>query len=316
LPHGRRQARDRLLKLPHRSGQPLSQSDRDQFNYPEHVLHRIIDITLRDGSFVVLTKGDNEPAPDPFSTPASQITRRLDSSVPLLGYVLFYFRSTQGRIALAGLAVLFVAYEAVRWMTDTAEELIDEPDPYDGFAGGMNQLAGAISEYGEHLRSHTRVVRELGGTTEELHEATSLQRAVLGDLGTAGRSLTDQVRERAPGAGVSPSVAGAPGAAQSTGRLARDQSDGLGLRVTLRVVLHRSVTLAVSGYGSGRELLAFGVRIEALPDALSASLSVGDDAIFTVETSSPDRLLRQLAEFDIAMRPERDTGAPASGGSV
>ena len=43
-----------------------------------------------------------------------------------ISIILFYLRSTQGRLALGGLFLLFLLYEAVRWITDTAEEFIED----------------------------------------------------------------------------------------------------------------------------------------------------------------------------------------------
>lgn len=50
----------------------------------------------------------------------------------------------------------------------------------------MRELVGAISEYGEHLRSHTEVMRNLAATTAELQRATrALARTANGEDGDA-----------------------------------------------------------------------------------------------------------------------------------
>lgn len=176
----------------------VNAADRARFGYPDRVLHRVIDITFEDGRLVVLTKGDNQDAPDPFVTPVSEITSRLQTHVPKLGYVLFYLHSTQGKVALAGLLLLFLLYEGVRWFTDTAEELIDDggaPSVGSGgdALGGLDQFTGAIAEYGVHLRSHTRIVQGLGDTTEELRDATSMQREVIAELRDSVRTLGERL---------------------------------------------------------------------------------------------------------------------------
>ncbi len=170
-----------------------------QFNYPARVLHRVIDMRLQDGVLMVQTQGDGQARPDPFLTPAVDINRRLIASVPKLGNVLFYLQSPQGKIAIIGLLVLFMIYEAVRWATDTAEEMFapEEFDPDGGRTPEFQQLAHAIGQYGEHLRSHTKVIEQLGGTTEELHGATEQQREVLTDLGIAVTALAERVQSSA-----------------------------------------------------------------------------------------------------------------------
>jgi hypothetical protein len=290
----------------------VSPVDRERYNYPERVLHRVIDITLQDGTLVVRTKGDNEPEPDPFTTPASQITRKHSANVPWLGYLLFYLRSTQGRIALGGVVALFLVYEVVRWMTDTVEELVEEPSPVDGFATGVQQLSGAMLEYGEHLRSHTKVVQELGGTTEELHEATAFQRAVLEDLNSTVRLLAEQLGEHdgrpnreapflpttgrgspSPAARVRPPVSTAQG--ERTAQAARPRLSRA--RVELLEARFPHATLVVTDHGSQRELLAIGAYLEALPGVTTVSLvTVSDGAArFALQTDEPHVLIERLA---------------------
>ncbi|MEX2229857.1 MAG: signal peptidase I [Dehalococcoidia bacterium] len=284
----------------------VSQGDRDQYNYPERVLHRVVDITLRDGSLVVRTKGDNEPEPDPFTTPASQLTRRLDFSMPWLGYLLFYLRSSQGRIALAGLVALFLLYEAVRWMTDTAEELIDEPTPADGFASGLNQLSGAVTEYGEHLRSHTRVVRELGGTTEELHEATAMQREVLSDLSQAVRALAVRVQDPGAGAAVPPQQPRS--ATHAEGARTADTPGPASLELV--ALLDRRLTIEYRGDSSPSALLAIGAWLESLPGVREVSLTVHASARYTLEVDQPSQLLGLLQRLCAPARGSGELPAP------
>lgn len=156
-----------------------SAEDRAEYRYPATVMHRVERISFDNGTVTVHTRGDNESARDPFSVPASAVEGRLAYSIPNAGWVLFYLRSRQGLIAVGGLLLLYLVYAVTKWVGDAAEELYE---PETATATGFSELAFAMAEYGEHLRSHTRVVQELGGTTAELHSAAVTQNAVLDDL--------------------------------------------------------------------------------------------------------------------------------------
>ena len=59
----------------------------------------------------------------------------------------------------------------------------------------MRELVGAIGEYGEHLRSHTDVMKNIAASTGELQAATAEMRTVLMALAQAVERLADR---RAP----------------------------------------------------------------------------------------------------------------------
>lgn len=153
-----------------------SAEDQTKYNYPDTVMHRVERVTFDKKTVMVYTRGDNESASDPFSVPASAVEGRLAYSIPNAGWILLYLRSKQGLIAVGGLLILYVVYSATKWISD------DEPDEESASPTGFTELASAIAEYGEHLRSHTRVVQELGGTTAELHLAARTQNEVLDNL--------------------------------------------------------------------------------------------------------------------------------------
>lgn len=60
----------------------------------------------------------------------------------------------------------------------------------------MEQLVGAIGEYGEHLRSHTAVVQNLAETTGELKQATGEMRTFLASLTALLTQLVEQSQPR------------------------------------------------------------------------------------------------------------------------
>lgn len=58
--------------------------------------------------------------------------------------------------------------------------------------GTMRELVGAIGEYGEHLRSHTDVMKNIAASTGELQAATAEMRTVLLALAQAVERLADR----------------------------------------------------------------------------------------------------------------------------
>jgi hypothetical protein len=99
-------------------------------------------------------------------------------AVPGLGYPVLFLASRQGRIALIGLVLLVLVYLAVSAFVNAAEEM-GAPPPGVALGAETAGLALAIREYAEHLRSHTKVVQELGGTTQQLREAAESQNEIL-----------------------------------------------------------------------------------------------------------------------------------------
>ncbi len=188
----------------------VPKADQVTYHYPPEIVHRIVGLYVRNGALVVQTKGDNEAA-DPFSVPASAVAGRMLLAIPYVGYGFLFLRSGPGRIALIGLAVLLLLYFGLvsLWGGDDPQE--PEPASWDVGKEGV-QLAFAIHEYGEHLRSHTRVVQELGATTTELRVAAAMQNAVLASLNETVATLADVERTRhgtAAPAATEPRVAAA-----------------------------------------------------------------------------------------------------------
>ena len=63
--------------------------------------------------------------------------------------------------------------EVQRGMAELKQEVRQAREGGERTGDAMHELAGAISEYGEHLRSHTAVMQNLAATTLELQHATS-----------------------------------------------------------------------------------------------------------------------------------------------
>lgn len=310
----------------------VSTADQERYGYPRHALHRVTDIRVTERGLVVQTKGDNQAAPDPFTTPVSEIHSRLKFHIPTVGYALFYLQSMQGKLALAGLLALFLLYEGIRWITDTAEELIEADDalplsPPVAPPVGLEQFTGAIAEYGTHLRSHTRIVQALGDTTEELRVAASAQREAVSDLRNSVHLLAERVAGDADlGTATTPTLPPAPPASRPASEFAApapppERHPDVAPRapshrdhVEPRPVLFADVAtidpgalvLRVQGFVDAHEPLRFGLALEAIADgaavAFSASPAEGGAAFFTIATHDWIGTLtgmRSIREFSV-----------------
>ncbi len=154
-------------------------ADQTTYHYPPEIVHRISALYVDGTTLTVQTKGDSQ-GQDPFVVPASAVTGRMLFDVPYAGYSFLFLKSRQGHIALIGLAVLLLLYLGVTALVG-ASEGVETRAPLALGAESQN-LALAIREYGEHLRSHTKVVRELGDTTSELRDAAAAQNDILQGL--------------------------------------------------------------------------------------------------------------------------------------
>lgn len=160
--------------------------DQITYHYPPAVVHRIVALYIKGTTLTVQTKGDNQ-GPDPFTIPASDVRGRMLFAIPYIGYGFLFLHSPQGHIAVIGLAVLVLLYVAVTVLVGREDDGLIPEQPIAPLSLGSEgqALAMAIHEYGEHLRSHTAVVRELGGTTAELRHAAEAQNEILAGLRNA-----------------------------------------------------------------------------------------------------------------------------------
>lgn len=164
--------------------------DQTTYHYPAAVVHRISALSIKGTTLTVQTKGDNQ-GPDPFTIPASDVSGRMLFAIPYIGYGFLFLHSRQGHIAVIGLAILVLLYVAVTALLGREGDglILETPNVPLSLGSEGQVLALAIHEYGEHLRSHTAVVRELGGTTAELRHAAEAQNEILVGLRTAMASM-------------------------------------------------------------------------------------------------------------------------------
>lgn len=158
-------------------------ADQTTYHYPAEVVHRISALYVDGTTLTLQTKGDSQ-GPDPFTVPASDVSGRMLFDIPYVGYGFLFLRSRQGHIAVIGLGVLFLLYLAITGLFGGPQDNgTREPREPHGLGAESQNLALAVREYGEHLRSHTAVIMELGGTTAELRrQAAEAQNDILAGL--------------------------------------------------------------------------------------------------------------------------------------
>jgi len=76
----------------------------------ESIMHRVIGFENRDGFRYAVTKGDNNPSPDPFLVPLTRIRARVGVVLPMAGLFLEFLTSPPGFVicVICPLALLFL----------------------------------------------------------------------------------------------------------------------------------------------------------------------------------------------------------------
>jgi signal peptidase I len=85
------------------------------------VTHRVVKIVPTKHGLAYRTKGDANPARDPWAIQLGGNVGRVAFEVPFAGYVLWYAHTREVRGALLGLFVMFLLFSALRriWRSDT-----------------------------------------------------------------------------------------------------------------------------------------------------------------------------------------------------
>ena len=242
----------------------VPRQDQTRYGLPPRVVHRIIAVYHTPAGLVFQTKGDNNPGPDVFRTPAADIVGEMTGKLPYLGYPLLFFQSKQGIIFLGSAAGLVLIYLFLGFLDKRKEEdprvvvmesVLDETrqlradiaafeehtsppfgqvvpaageaPPADdlvrrlaeavaagaevtaGNARSNDELVAAVSEYGEHLRSHTEAVQSMAAAAVDLKAIT----AALQELLTGTAAFPPELVDAPERPAVVPLVAavGAPG---------------------------------------------------------------------------------------------------------
>lgn len=152
----------------------VPESYQDKYAYPPVVIHRIKEIgEYQKGTFII-TKGD-AAGRDPFRTHVSNVKGVYTGfKVPMLGTILLFLKSTYGLIYIGTLTVAIIGYKTIpAWLKRRRRErefvhraIATSFETQKSF----KQLSRAISNYGEHLESHTSAIKNLEETSEELKE--------------------------------------------------------------------------------------------------------------------------------------------------
>ena len=194
------------------------------YNYPLVVAHRVIKVDTTQGTISFRTKGDNT-GEDPFTVRPEDLRGQVSNRISYLGFPLLFLQSDYGLIFVAvGLCLLAVylyadelsrgrqtiqrgifapVIEASQRSSRVLEQRIETTEK--GMVGtqqALNNFAGAIAEYAEHLKSHTSAIQGLSEASQELRKGAAEQNKVL-------IHLMETMEQRAPRAEeVKPEVEG------------------------------------------------------------------------------------------------------------
>ena len=177
---------------------------REFYNYPMVVAHRVK--TVRDGptGLTFRTQGDNT-GEDPFSVRPQDLRGQVSKQISYLGFPLLFFQSQQGLIfvviALILLAFYLYADELIKGRvfihksvfspviketqrsSQALEKRIESTEKGNlDTQQALTSFASAISEYAEHLKSHTGAIQGLSDASQELKKGAAQQNEVLARL--------------------------------------------------------------------------------------------------------------------------------------
>jgi len=96
----------------------LTGPEQAKYGLPSEIVRRIVKISRNNGTELFLTKGDGNPANDPFSVTPSAISGRVVGSVPFLGFPILFFSSKQGIIFLIATAIILLIYYILGFLED------------------------------------------------------------------------------------------------------------------------------------------------------------------------------------------------------
>lgn len=95
--------------------------DRVTYGLPADVVHRIVRIVHSSGGFYFITKGDNNPGNDVFTTPPSNVIGELHYVVPDVGFAILFLQSVAGEVFFGAVALIGVLYYVLGLFDDRRE---------------------------------------------------------------------------------------------------------------------------------------------------------------------------------------------------
>ncbi len=108
----------RLLKPGDIIAIKLTGQEQSKYQLPSEIIRRIVKITRSNNTELFLTKGDGNPANDPFSVNPSAVSGKVIKSIPFLGFPILFFSSQQGIIFLIASAIILLIYYILGFLED------------------------------------------------------------------------------------------------------------------------------------------------------------------------------------------------------
>ncbi len=96
----------------------LTPPEQVKYSLPGEIVRRIVKINRINGAEIFTTKGDGNPANDPFSVAKYAVAGEVITSIPVLGYPILFFSSRQGIIFLIATAVILFIYYILGFLED------------------------------------------------------------------------------------------------------------------------------------------------------------------------------------------------------
>lgn len=147
---------------------------RESYNYPQSVAHRVTKVISKNDGVIFKTKGDNT-GEDPFVVRPVDLRGKVGKKIPYLGFFLLFPQSKQGLVSIAVIILLigFGSYSSeIKHFKKRIQREILSPvlEEQGETKQDLRRFTSAMAEYGEHLKSHTKVVKDLAETTGRLSE--------------------------------------------------------------------------------------------------------------------------------------------------
>lgn len=92
-----------------------TKTDQQTYGVPAQVVHRIVAVEHTAGGLAFKTRGDANSGADVFITYAPDVVGIMTGKVPYLGYPVIFFKSRQGEIFAAAMALVALVYLGFLW---------------------------------------------------------------------------------------------------------------------------------------------------------------------------------------------------------
>jgi len=172
-------------------------SEREQYNYPAVVAHRVTEVKKGKSGLLFRTKGDNA-SEDPFLVRPADIKGIFSREIPYLGLMLFPLKSWQGTILIA-IAILVLAIflyskelslGSQRFCRTLLNPFIQEyyhanlvlSHRFEATEAALDRFANSMELYSRHLDSHTSAIQGLSGASIELKKSAAEQNRIIAHM--------------------------------------------------------------------------------------------------------------------------------------